>query len=62
MEKLSTMTYALTVTTPDLVFLWDASIQYKSEEKRKKNNKRSLFIVCKKWDNIARMIRNIMKK
>lgn len=62
MEKLSTMTYALTVTTPDLVFLWDASTQYKSEEKRKKNNKRSLFIVCKKWDNIARMVRNIMKK
>lgn len=58
------MTYALTVATPDLVFLWDASTQYESEEKRKKNNKRCLFIVCKKWDNIARicMVRNIMKK
>ena len=36
------------------------SVQKRRE--KKKNNKRSLFIVCKKWDNIARMIRNIMKK
>ena len=42
MEKLSTMTYALTVTTPDLVFLWDASTQYKSEEKRKK----TISVLC----------------
>lgn len=42
MEKLSTMTYALTVTTPDLVFLWDPSTQYKSEEKRKK----TISVLC----------------
>lgn len=42
MEKLSTMTYALTVTTPDLVFLRDASTQYKSEEKRKK----TISVLC----------------
>lgn len=30
------MTYALTVATPDLMFLCDASTQYESEEKRKK--------------------------